>query len=74
MAARFTRIALVFGMMCTVRNFFFQLKPPFKVYVILGFDLSSMAHDLYEEAIIDVVGPDAVLIAPYIIKVEDVFV
>lgn len=35
---------------------------------VYGFDLSSMAHDLYEEAIIDVVGPDTVLSAPYIIK------
>lgn len=61
--------------MCTVRSFFFfQLKPPFKVYVILGFDLSAMADDLYEEAIIDVVGPDTVLSAPYVIKVEVVFV
>lgn len=42
--------------------------------MILGFDLSAMAADLYEEAIIDVVGPDTVLSAPYIIKVEDIFV
>lgn len=35
---------------------------------VYGFDLSAMAGDLYEEAIIDVVGPDTVLSAPYVIK------
>ncbi|KAJ7505877.1 S-adenosyl-L-methionine-dependent methyltransferase [Mycena galericulata] len=35
---------------------------------VYGFDLSTMAKDLYDEAIVDVVGPDTLLSAPYIIK------
>ena len=35
-----------------------------------GFDLSAMAVDLYEDAIIDVVGPHAMLSEPYVIKVS----
>ena len=36
---------------------------------LLGFDLSIMANDLYSEAIVDVVGPEAVLSRAYPIKV-----
>lgn len=35
----------------------------------LGFDLSSMADALYDEAIVDVVGSDAVVSEPYVLKV-----
>ncbi|GLB38566.1 putative class I-like SAM-binding methyltransferase superfamily, protein arginine N-methyltransferase family protein [Lyophyllum shimeji] len=35
---------------------------------VYGFDLSAMAEDLYDDAIIDVVGPDTLLSAPYTIK------
>lgn len=35
----------------------------------VGFDLSTMAKDLYDEAIVDVVGPDTLLSAPYTVKV-----
>ncbi|KAF8895249.1 protein arginine N-methyltransferase [Infundibulicybe gibba] len=35
---------------------------------VYGFDLSTMASDLYDEAIVDVVGPDTVFSAPYTIK------
>lgn len=34
-----------------------------------GFDLSIMANDLYDEAIIDVVGPEVLLSEGYLIKV-----
>jgi len=34
-----------------------------------GFDLSAMATDLYDDAIIDVVGPHSMLSEPYVIKV-----
>ena len=36
----------------------------------LGFDLSIMANDLYDEAIIDVVGPETLLSKAYPIKVS----
>ncbi|KAF9019946.1 S-adenosyl-L-methionine-dependent methyltransferase [Hymenopellis radicata] len=35
---------------------------------VYGFDLSAMSGDLYKEAIIDVVGPDTILSAPYTVK------
>ncbi|KAK0222152.1 S-adenosyl-L-methionine-dependent methyltransferase [Armillaria fumosa] len=35
---------------------------------VYGFDLSAMADDMYDEAIIDVVGPDAIISTPYTIK------
>lgn len=35
----------------------------------LGFDLSTMADGLYDEAIVDVIGPDALVSEPYVIKV-----
>ncbi|CAA7261550.1 unnamed protein product [Cyclocybe aegerita] len=35
---------------------------------IYGFDLSAMAHELYNEAIVDVVGPEALLSKPYAVK------
>lgn len=35
-----------------------------------GFDLSTMAGSLYDEAIVDVVGPDAIISEPYVIKVR----
>ncbi|KAH7928744.1 protein arginine N-methyltransferase [Leucogyrophana mollusca] len=35
---------------------------------VYGFDLSTMAKDLYGEAIVDVVGPDSMVSAPYLIK------
>jgi len=35
---------------------------------IYGFDLSAMADDLYDEAIVDVVGPDTFLSKPYPVK------
>lgn len=37
--------------------------------VVAGFDLSTMANDLFDEAIVDVVGPDAIVSEPYVIKV-----
>ncbi|PBK95719.1 S-adenosyl-L-methionine-dependent methyltransferase [Armillaria gallica] len=35
---------------------------------VYGFDLSAMADDMYDEAIIDVVGPNTMISAPYTIK------
>jgi len=35
---------------------------------VYGFDLSTMANSLYDEAIIDVVGPDTIVSEPYVIK------
>ncbi|KAJ7465038.1 protein arginine N-methyltransferase [Mycena latifolia] len=35
---------------------------------VYGFDLSTMSQELYDEAIVDVVGPDTVLSAPYPVK------
>ncbi|KAJ6554983.1 protein arginine N-methyltransferase [Mycena vulgaris] len=35
---------------------------------VYGFDLSTMSEDLYDEAIVDVVGPDTLLSAPYPVK------
>ncbi|KAJ7166306.1 protein arginine N-methyltransferase [Mycena crocata] len=35
---------------------------------VYGFDLSTMAKELYDEAIVDVVGPDTLLSAPYAVK------
>ena len=34
-----------------------------------GFDLSTMADSLYDEAIVDVIGPDTIISEPYVIKV-----
>ncbi|KAJ7258773.1 arginine N-methyltransferase 3 [Mycena haematopus] len=35
---------------------------------VYGFDLSTMSHELYDEAIVDVVGPQTLLSAPNTIK------
>ncbi|RDB14874.1 Protein arginine N-methyltransferase 3 [Hypsizygus marmoreus] len=35
---------------------------------VYGFDLSAMADDLYDEAIVDVVGPNTMLSEPYTVK------
>jgi len=35
---------------------------------VYGFDLSVMADGLYDEDIVDVVGPDAIVSEPYVIK------
>ncbi|KAJ7119821.1 protein arginine N-methyltransferase [Mycena epipterygia] len=35
---------------------------------VYGFDLSTMSRDIYDEAIVDVVGPDTLLSAPYTVK------
>ncbi|KAK0503663.1 S-adenosyl-L-methionine-dependent methyltransferase [Armillaria luteobubalina] len=35
---------------------------------VYGFDLSAMADDMYDEAIIDVVGPNTIISTPYMIK------
>ncbi|KAF8230032.1 arginine N-methyltransferase 3 [Tricholoma matsutake] len=35
---------------------------------VYGFDLSTMTEKLYDEAIVDVVGPNTILSAPYAIK------
>ena len=34
-----------------------------------GFDLSTMAEDVYEDAIADIVGPEAMISEPALIKV-----
>ncbi|KAJ7874239.1 protein arginine N-methyltransferase [Mycena olivaceomarginata] len=35
---------------------------------IYGFDLSTMSQDLYDEAIVDVVGPETILSTPSVVK------
>ncbi|KAJ7046428.1 protein arginine N-methyltransferase [Mycena alexandri] len=35
---------------------------------VYGFDLSTMAAELYDEAIVDVVGPETILSTPYTVK------
>ncbi|OSX57198.1 hypothetical protein POSPLADRAFT_1067922 [Postia placenta MAD-698-R-SB12] len=35
---------------------------------IYGFDLTAMAHDVYSEAIVDVVGPETMVSEPYSVK------
>ncbi|KAG7444182.1 S-adenosyl-L-methionine-dependent methyltransferase [Guyanagaster necrorhizus] len=35
---------------------------------VYGFDLSAMADDMYDEAIIDVVGPNTMMSTPYTVK------
>lgn len=35
-----------------------------------GFDLSAMAARVYEDAVVDVVGPDSLASAPCIVKVS----
>ncbi|KAF7964712.1 hypothetical protein HWV62_3685 [Athelia sp. TMB] len=35
---------------------------------VYGFDLSTMAGGVYDEAVVDVVGPDAIISKPYVIK------
>ena len=37
---------------------------------IIGFDLSTMGTDVYDEAIVDVVGPKTVLSKPVVVKVN----
>ena len=37
--------------------------------VPIGFDMSVMSEGLYEDAILDVVGPDTLLSEPFTIKV-----
>jgi type I protein arginine methyltransferase len=38
---------------------------------VYGFDMSAMSKEVYNEAIIDVVGPDTVLSEPQMIKVSN---
>jgi protein arginine N-methyltransferase 3 len=33
-----------------------------------GFDLSAMAEHVYNDAVVDVVGPEAMISAPYAVK------
>ena len=42
--------------------------------VHVGFDLSTMSGELYEEAIVDVVSPEAIFSKPYVVKVNTVTV
>ena len=35
-----------------------------------GFDLSTMANSVYDAATVDVIGPDAMISEPYVIKVR----
>ncbi|KAF9220251.1 S-adenosyl-L-methionine-dependent methyltransferase [Gyrodon lividus] len=35
---------------------------------VYGFDLSEMAHEVYNEAIVDVVGPNSMVSEPYLLK------
>jgi protein arginine N-methyltransferase 3 len=44
--------------------------PLSQVITFPGFDLSAMGDDLYNEAIVDVVGPEAMVSEPYVIKVR----
>ena len=37
--------------------------------VPIGFDMSVMSEGLYDEAVLDVVGPDTLLSEPFTIKV-----
>lgn len=39
-------------------------------HVVTGFDLSEMGKDVFNDAIIDVVGSDTVMSEPYMIKVR----
>ena len=48
-----------------------QIIPPRMVgATTIGFDLSEMAHDMYKDAIVDVVGPESVVSEPYLLKVR----
>jgi protein arginine N-methyltransferase 3 len=38
--------------------------------VSAGFDLSAMADGVYDEAIVDIVGPDTMVSEPCVIKVR----
>ena len=53
--------------MCTVRILEALLKSALNI--LPGFDLSAMATDVYEDAIVDVVGPETLVSEPYIVKV-----
>ena len=44
--------------------------PSNDVTVLSGFDMSTMADDLYDEAIVDIVGPETMVSEPQIIKVR----
>jgi protein arginine N-methyltransferase 3 len=54
----------VYGDVCS-------FKPSSPIYLCssAGFDLSAMTEDFYEEAILDVVGPETLLCNPSIVKV-----
>jgi protein arginine N-methyltransferase 3 len=48
---------------------------PFRIALLIdvypppiGFDLSVMAHDVYDEAIINIVSPDSLTSQPYLLK------
>jgi protein arginine N-methyltransferase 3 len=43
-------------------------QPPDVHLPLIGFDLSVMAHDVYNEAIIDIVSPDFLASQPYLLK------
>lgn len=68
MRARSIRRGLDFGKMFTVS---YKMDPVIlSSEIFLGFDLSTMGEGLYDEAIIDVVGPETMLSQPYTVKVS----
>jgi protein arginine N-methyltransferase 3 len=43
-------------------------QPPDVHLPLIGFDLSAMAHGVYNEAIIDIISPDSLASQPYLLK------
>ena len=40
------------------------------IYLLSGFNLSAMAEDVYDDAIVDVVGPENLISEPIVVKVS----
>jgi protein arginine N-methyltransferase 3 len=43
-------------------------QPPDVHLLLIGFDLSTIAHGVYNEAIIDIISPDSLASQPYLLK------
>ena len=68
MVTRCTRRGLSFGMMSTVRVSACRDQQP--IDSATGLDMSVMAGSIYDEAIVDVVGPQSLLSEPAVVKVK----
>jgi len=67
MRHRFIKIGLAFGVMFMVSP---KLRRLIFLLIMVGFDMTAMSEGSWDEAIVDVVGPETVASEPFVIKVS----